>query len=388
MKRNPVLASIDRLTVRNFKSLESLELELPRLVFLVGPNNSGKSNILDSLIFVSDFVRFGHQAIGNRVGFRNIVWGGDTSRKIEIEIEAALKSGEDELIRYIYRIELEGSAAYCTLAKEDLTCIVDGGRWIALEYDPRAGMAEVRDSEGKVIGKTGHGADRPYIGDFRDPVHYKEIAQLVNMVWQFRFYDFVPPRMGQPNQAKRESYLQGQGENLSGLIHSIQSEHRQEFLEMEKILRNGIPEIEHIHTALTDEGYTYISLQEKHLPGRIPGWAASDGILRILGLLAISYSPEHPSLVCIEEPENELHPHLLELAIDVIRPFSKRCQVIATTHSPHLLNHVPPEALFITEKTQGRTQCKRVTDRAGVSEALKVLGLGEMWYSGSLGGTP
>ena len=59
-----------------------------------------------------------------------------------------------------------------------------------------------------------------------------------------------------------------------------------------------------------------------------------------------------------------------------------------TTHSPDLLNFLAPEDLVIVEKVDGKTQCREVKDMTGVKEALKTLGLGELWYSGHLGGVP
>ena len=40
---------LTRLRVRNFKTLESLEIELGQTVVFVGPNNSGKTSALQAL---------------------------------------------------------------------------------------------------------------------------------------------------------------------------------------------------------------------------------------------------------------------------------------------------------------------------------------------------
>jgi len=61
---------------------------------------------------------------------------------------------------------------------------------------------------------------------------------------------------------------------------------------------------------------------------------------------------------------------------------------LVTTHSPDLLNFLASENLIIVEKEGGKTQCREAKDIAGVKEALKTLGLGELWYSGHLGGVP
>jgi len=71
-----------------------------------------------------------------------------------------------------------------------------------------------------------------------------------------------------------------------------------------------------------------------------------------------------------------------------LKSASRKIQVLVTTHSPELLNFLACEDLMIVEKENGKTHCREVKDVAGVKEALKTLGLGELWYSGHLGGVP
>jgi len=79
---------------------------------------------------------------------------------------------------------------------------------------------------------------------------------------------------------------------------------------------------------------------------------------------------------------------LLELIVELLKNASHKTQVLVTTHSPYLVDLLQPEDLFIVEKQDGKTQVKKAEDKKGIKEALKTLGLGEMWYSGSLGGVP
>lgn len=62
--------------------------------------------------------------------------------------------------------------------------------------------------------------------------------------------------------------------------------------------------------------------------------------------------------------------------------------MLVTTHSPYFVDLLQPNDLFIVEKNDGKTQVNKACDEKGIKEALKTLGLGEMWYSGSLGGVP
>ena len=81
---------INRVTISNYKSLgEDVVLELGRLTALVGPNSSGKSNVADALMFISDALRLGlngaitdqDQDRNKRRGFDDIRRGGAAQGK-------------------------------------------------------------------------------------------------------------------------------------------------------------------------------------------------------------------------------------------------------------------------------------------------------------------
>ncbi len=114
----------------------------------------------------------------------------------------------------------------------------------------------------------------------------------------------------------------------------------------------------------------------------------SDGTLRLLAFIVALYSGA--SLVAFEEPENRIHPYLLETLVDLAR--KAPCQVIITTHSPYLLDHVKPEEVYVVEKPGTETIVKKLSKTKEVHAVKKLLEeggtLGEAWYSGLIGGTP
>jgi predicted ATPase len=121
----------------------------------------------------------------------------------------------------------------------------------------------------------------------------------------------------------------------------------------------------------------------------------SDGELSFLALLSLIFAPEELSapLYCVEEPENHLHPRLLEELWELLtqrqNEFGPRAsQVIMPTHSPYLVDRVSIDDLIVIEKHNGATHYTRPASKSHLRELLEQeeLGLGELWFSGALGG--
>ncbi len=76
----------------------------------------------------------------------------------------------------------------------------------------------------------------------------------------------------------------------------------------------------------------------------------------MLGLLTALYQEPPRTLIAIEEPELNIHPGALPVLRDVFLEVSQTTQILLTTHSPDLLEGIPPESLRVVEREQGITQ--------------------------------
>lgn len=105
-----------------------------------------------------------------------------------------------------------------------------------------------------------------------------------------------------------------------------------------------------------------------HVTGRDgtahPARALSDGTLRFLALAVLQLDPESKGLLCLEEPENGIHPLripamlqlLQDIATDVDEPVggdNPLRQVIVNTHSPAVVAQVPVDSLLFAELREG-----------------------------------
>lgn len=381
---------ITSLKVRNFKSLENVELKLNGLHVLVGANGSGKSNLFDVFQFLRELAVVGESAVHSRGGFAQLVWGGDLKRTMGFELHTNLSDEKTKPARMVYQLEIAGGPLHANITKEQLTLLNGKGKEQPLLIYPA--------EDGRAIAKIFYSNGRAWEASRmqgRLLLHYLEdeercgvAAKFVKQLQSWANYNFEPSTMRRPNTVKQDYHLQRSGENFSSVLHSVQSEHAAKFSEIENLLKTALPQTRRLFTALTKDSQTFASLEEEAFSLKIPAWAMSDGTLRLLAQLAASFSPQPPALSCFEEPENFLHPAWLVLVADVLKSAAGQSQIMVSTHSPYLLNFFSPEHLLIVEKEEGKSLYKSLRGRKGLKEALRVLGLGELWYSGELGGMP
>lgn len=383
------MITIEKLIIKNYKSIQDIELNLGNLNVFVGPNNAGKSNILDCLRFLAEFILKGSEAINLRGGFSNIVWNGEIDRDIIIQVNS---------LPYSYMIKIAGRLPSNYYIKEELFI---RGKWMPREKEEffltegeKILEFPIETSTGELKAAIREGKDRKEfpVSSSSSPLlskidYIQSCGEFIDFIEKWSFYNFVPQQMQMPQEAIKSLTLTQKGENISQVLLSLHSEYPEEYERINETLQSAIDEIKIIHTPL-EMNKTFIAIQEKDVKIKIPSWLMSDGTLRLLAHLSALYTPVKPKLVCFEEPENYIHPHLMEFLGNAFRNVLATTQILISSHSPYLLNLFKPENIIIVEKKRGATQIKYAKNKKGIKDALITLGLGELWYSGNLGGIP
>jgi predicted ATPase len=118
----------------------------------------------------------------------------------------------------------------------------------------------------------------------------------------------------------------------------------------------------------------------------IPAALASDGVLLLTAFLTLAYGST-PEILLVEEPENGLHPSLLEQVIQLFRKMSRGevgnrpRQVLVSTHSPILLNFVRPEEVRIFRRDPAKgTQVTPMDKVPNIDNRMREFATGELWY--------
>ena len=351
------------LSIQNFKSIgDQQDIPMGPLVALVGPNASGKSSIIESLALLQAITRQDDiEGTLNRFGgYGSVVWGGETDRNIAI---AATGSSAT------YKLEM----AY------------QGEPVVASEVF--SGVHDYFERHGNILTYAGriHGI-LPRVSAI---TQIPELAEEWTRAFgRWAFHHFYPRDMRAAQKIEKQYLLSETGDNLSTVLHTLFSDRDPAFEEIEEFLKGIVPTVERLLSPIQGQAETYAAIREKGVPNEIGSRAMSYGTLFGLALGTALISPTPASLIAIEAPDTELHPYLMENVAEALLAASERSQVIITTHSPYLLNHLPAESVIVVEKQDGMTQCRPIGSNKELKEVIEMLGAGSAWYSGHLGGVP
>lgn len=387
---------ITRLQVRNFKSLRDVDISLGPLNALVGPNMSGKSNIFDALLFLYQifFPQAGTQgvnyAFAQRGGVSEVLWKGSDNKLITIALECSpLGPG----VAYQYRLELiAGAGDFTDIQNESLKIIKDGREQALLITE--GNVTHLWNADGKDLGQVGRSSASSVL-ERVSPDWSGYIFREWVRFW--RYYHLVPLAMKQATAMSLGQILATNGENLSAWLMWLQTHSPDTFGRINEVVRDLFPDVVQIKTIPTPDGKVHLQILERGLKRPTTVWQSSDGFLEIVALLSLIYVPPQlsGSLFIIEEPENHLHPKLLETLVALIRQVRQEvmssehplAQLLFTTQSPYLVDQFHLDEIIWVEKRNGETKVFHPSDKKHLRELVenKDLGLGDLMYAGALG---
>lgn len=226
-------------------------------------------------------------------------------------------------------------------------------------------------------------------------------AGLRERILSQRAYLFDHVAIARPVYPVSSDELAPDGGNLAARLAGLQGRAPEAYADLLAELLRLFPEYEEL-VLQPAQGTFALRLADAGAgdAGLVPAGELSQGTLYTLALLALAFDPAPPAVVCVEELDRGIHPRLLRDVRDILYRLSypadyghdrAPCQVIATTHSPLLLDlfRDQPEEVVIAEKSGRAATFTRLSDRADLGSLLAEGGsLGDLWYSGILGGVP
>ena len=397
---------IRSIRLRNFLSYGESEepVETGSLNVLIGPNASGKSNLIEALGILRAASKDLTGPIREGGGVSEWLWkGSTTSATAEIDVTVFYPDG---IMPLRHRLSFTMVGQRFELLDEAIENVRPEAKALSdvrFFYRYQRGhpvlsvRTQVTDPAGTAQGRVKRDLqrealeiDQSVLSQRKDPDQYPEITYLGNQYSRIKLYRewnlgrYTPPRLPQKADLP-EDFLLEDASNLGLVLNDLEHQPgvKNRLLEHLRVFCESIDDIStRIHG-----GTVQVFLHESGMAAPIPATRLSDGTLRYLCLLTILCHPNPPPLVCIEEPELGLHPDILPTVAELLVDASHRTQLFVTTHSDTLVDALSevPEAVLVCEKLEGATGVRRL-DQAALGAWLEKYSLGQLWRRGELGG--
>ncbi len=319
---------------RNFKALRATRLSLLPFNLVIGPNGSGKTSLIDALLRLRTLAKLGPSPAQEL-----------PERRDGPELEFHFTPPHDAI----------GVRLGCV---SDVVCDI-----LRTEPAVAPGWPALQAELGKI-----------------------------------RRYALDHEAMARPSARADGDELKANGGNIAAVLTGLRERQPAVFAALTAELVRIMPEFRALELKERGEGMVELALDLAG-NGVVPGTDVSQGTLYLIGMLALAFNPNPPRILCIEEIDRGMHPRMLREIRDALYRLSypksagidrRHVQVVATTHSPYLIDlfRDHPEEIVLAHKHGRTARFERLTDRPDLPELLREGSLGDMWFSGILGGVP
>ncbi|UAL08567.1 AAA family ATPase [Caulobacter segnis] len=357
---------ITALTVENWKSLESATLNIDPLSVLIGTNSSGKSNVLDALLFLNRIssgamLTSALQGDGAFSALRGGVEWAARKPGDSFALGVTLRSGDS--VEYQYRVECKTEGNRCELKAEQLDRVKyrtkkDGERKVAgkislFKTDPSQDgsptiVARLYNEKGgtpKQLGRANAVLFQLFGLTLRSEIQ-EGIEAVVAGLRNIFILDPIPSHMR--SFSPLSDRLDFDAANIAGVLAALSDELKGEIEKTLTKYASRLPErdIARVWAETVGKFNSDAMLYcEEHL-GSLGGIhvvdarGMSDGTLRFLAILTALLTRPKGSLLVVEEVDNGLHPSRSNLLLDMLKEVgtNRSVDVMVTTHNPALLD--------------------------------------------------
>ena len=394
---------IRRFQALGYRCLRYVDLELDSFQVLVGANASGKSTLFDALTLLRDIVWNGlHEALDSRTDDpQDLIWdrpkkNGGFELAVEFDIPKKIQRRHPSSRRYRrfrYEILVRREANRLLRIDAERGLLMPDRkiepRQLDLFPEPRPVPDTIllgarRPGHRSVLSKTPGGRDSFYIetsedtgkgwatnialGPWRSALgslpESEENFPMATWVkhWLLGVDTFFPngKAMASPSHpGKWRHVLNGTASNLAWVVKRFRKRCPEAYGDWLSHVQTALPELKSV-LGVEDRNDRHAHLLlEYHSGLKIPSWTASEGTLRFLALTLLAYLPQDKELYCVEEPENGIHPKIVDAVYDSLSSVYD-AQILVSTHSPAFLRRAQPEeVLCFAQDVDGATDIVR-----------------------------
>jgi predicted ATPase len=350
-----------KIRLENWRNFTRVDVLLQQRMFLVGPNASGKSNLLDAFRFLRDLVRVGgglEKAVSDRGGVKRLR-SLAARRYPEIVIDVHIEDNDE--IAWRYRIGIVQDNNSRPFLKEEKVWKSDK---LLLE---RPDKQDIADKE--LLRQT-------HLEQINSNRAFREIAEFFNTV---SYYHIVPQLIRDPERSVGRKFDPFGGDFLEQIASSPKRTQESRLRRIQNALRVAVPQLQELTEYKDDRGVPHLKAKYDHWRSK-GAWQTeadfSDGTLRLMGLLWALLDGTGPLI--LEEPELSLHAevasHIPEMMASIQKSQKKQArQILVSTHSGDLLRDpgIAPDEVLLLRPTSSGTKVEVSNDIAEIKLLLE-----------------
>jgi len=360
---------LDYISIKGFKSIAEVRVDLRPINVVIGPNGSGKSN------FIGAFAFLGAIREGRLVNTVRLAGGADpllhfgnkVTQEIGFEVSFSNKN------RYEISLQADAFDDLKVVREHALYFGPQNPEWLSYTLSPNgleAGISRVK--QGQLVA-----------------VYVRERLAC------WRVYHFHDTGLTSPMKRTADlndnAFLREDAGNLAACLFRLQQLHPDAFALVSQSVQLVAPFFGSflLRPDPLNEAKIRLEWRHKDSDAYFDVSSLSDGTLRFIALATLLLQPVElrPSVILIDEPELGLHPYAITVLAALIKQASVNTQVIVSTQSPLLLDNFEPEDVLVAERADGATTLRRLED-APLQGWLEEYSLGQLWEKGEIGGRP
>lgn len=357
---------IEAIHIKNYRALRDVSLtDISGMSVFVGANGAGKSTLFDVFGFLHDaLIHNVRQALAARGGYQEVVSRGQEG---PIEIELKFREKDEPLTTYSLSVGLAEGVPVVEREVLKYRRGQYGQPWKFLDFRRGRGEAVTNEAEyGRPDAKEKREAqelESPDIlavkglGQFQ---RFKQVSAFRRLIEDWHVSDFHISEARPSQEAGHAEHISPKGDNLALVAQYMFEQHRSQFETVLAKMSQRVPGVAKVDAVSTVDGRIVLRFQDGSFKDPFVARFVSDGTIKMFAYLLMLHDPKPHPLLCVEEPENQLHPELLVELAEEFREYSERGgQVFVSTHSPDFLNGVLLDEIFWLVKKDGYTQVRR-----------------------------
>jgi predicted ATPase len=369
--------------IMGYRPFEDILFRFRKLQVVVGSNGSGKSSLFEFLKFLRDscYQEIPPEIVSGTIGQQIFHKPGPDKLWWSAEIDLKKK------MSLFYQGELLGPIGATHIVFERVitkgplhTEYKKGYKFLDFRYgkgivrDPKDGTFQRKEWNLKKQNQLGLGA-------ISDSTLYT-LFNLREYVRGWRFYNafnFSNEKIRKAVPTSQEPILHEDAGNLSAVLFYLMTEHPQCFDELKHVIELAIPGFKNLNVkARGGPGEVIAFWQEDKIDSELSLADLSDGTLRFIAWATLCVMPSPPSLICIDEPDQGVHPRTLPILADLFKAASEKTQVLLATHSSFFLTQFDLQNIAVMKKMNGRSEYIRTSDSKTLIDNLEDFGTDEL----------